>query len=81
MKGKDIMKDITGKLLSVGDYVVFIPMNKYTYTLQTGVVVGFTAQKVRIQPDSDVLNRSSSVECLKFPIQVAKVDKLVAINC
>ena len=66
------MKDVTGKELSVGDQIVLIPQNGYTQSLSMGVVIGFTAQKVKIQ----LTNKSwsySADQCLKFPEQVAKV--------
>lgn len=43
-----MMNDVTGKALAVGDKVVLIPQNGYTYQLSMGVVTGFTKQKVKI---------------------------------
>jgi len=43
------MKDVTGKLLGVGDKIVLIPQNGYTHSLSMGVITGFTPQKVKIQ--------------------------------
>ena len=66
------MKDVTGKVLEVGDKIVLIPQNGYTQSLSMGVITGFTAQKVKIQ----LTNKSwsySADQCLKFPEQVAKV--------
>ena len=47
------MNDVTGKLLAVGDKIVLIPQNGYTYELSMGIVIGFTPQKVKIQFKED----------------------------
>lgn len=67
------MKDVTGKILAVGDKVVMIPQNGYTVSLSTGIVIGFTAQKVRIQVTEKAWAYSDD-RCLKYPEQVAKVE-------
>ena len=66
------MNDVTGKLLSVGDNIVLIPQNGYTYSLSMGVITGFTPMKVKIQLTNKAWSYSGD-ECLKFPEQVAKV--------
>ena len=66
------MKDVTGKELVAGDQVVLIPQDGYTAALSMGVVVGFTAKKVKIQLTNKCW-KYSAAECLKFPEQVAKV--------
>jgi len=66
------MKDVTGKVLEVGDKIVLIPQNGYTQSLSMGVITGFTAQKVKIQLTNKAWSYSAD-ECLKFPEQVAKV--------
>ena len=66
------MKDVTGKVLEVGDKIVLIPQDGYTSALSMGVITGFTPKKVKIQ----LTNKAwaySAAECLKFPEQVAKV--------
>jgi membrane protein implicated in regulation of membrane protease activity len=66
------MKDVTGKELTVDDKIVLIPQNGYTQSLSMGIIVGFTAQKVRIKLTGKAWEYSAD-ECLKFPEQVAKV--------
>jgi hypothetical protein len=66
------MKDVTGKLLAVGDQIVLIPQNGYTMSLSMGLIIGFTAQKVKIQLTNKAWEYSDD-QCLKFPEQVAKV--------
>jgi len=66
------MKDVTGKELSLDDKVVLIPQNGYTSSLSMGIIVGFTAQKVKIQLTNKAWSYSAD-QCLKFPEQVAKV--------
>lgn len=66
------MKDVTGKLLEVGDKIVLIPQNGYTHALSMGVIIGFTPQKVKIQLTDKAWSYSDD-QCLKFPEQVAKV--------
>lgn len=66
------MKDVTGKELSVGDKIVLIPQNGYTYSLSMGIIIGFTPKKIKIQLTDKAWSYSAD-ECLKFPEQVAKV--------
>jgi hypothetical protein len=66
------MKDVTGKVLEVGDKIVLIPQDGYTSALSMGVVIGFTPKKVKIQLTTKAWVYSAA-ECLKFPEQVAKV--------
>jgi hypothetical protein len=66
------MNDVTGKVLAVGDKIVLIPQNNYTQSLSMGVITGFTEKKVKIQL-TDKCWAYSADECLKFPVQVAKV--------
>ena len=67
------MIDVTGKQLSVGDKVAFIPQNGYTCALSVGVIIGFTKQKVRIQLTNKCWSYSDD-ECLKYPEQCSKVE-------
>ena len=66
------MKDVTGKDLIVGDKVVLIPQDGYTFSLSMGVIIGFTAKKVKIQLTNKIQPYSND-ECIKYPEQVAKV--------
>jgi hypothetical protein len=66
------MKDVTGKDLIVGDKVVLIPQDGYTFSLSMGVIIGFTAKKVKIQLTNKIWSYSND-ECIKYPEQVAKV--------
>ncbi len=66
------MIDVTGKVLAVGDKIVFIPQDGYTFFLSMGVIIGFTPKKVRILLTNKAWSPSED-ECLKFPEQVAKV--------
>ena len=68
------MNDITGKPLSINDKVVFIPQDGYTSQLSTGIVEGFTKQKVKIKATNKAW-RYSGDNCLKYPEQVAKIDE------
>ena len=68
------MNDVTGKLLEIGDKIVLIPQQGYTDSLEMGVIIGFTPQKVKIQLCfKDWSLTHSKDTCLKFPEQVAKV--------
>ncbi len=65
------MKDIVGQQLNVGDKVAFIPKGGYTYALEVGEIIGFTAQKVRIQEmDRGFTHKMDVDPCLKYPEQV-----------
>lgn len=64
--------DVVGKELAIGDRVVLIPQNGYTSELSVGVIIGFTACKVRINVTNKAWEYSKD-ECLKFEAQVAKV--------
>ena len=66
------MKDITDTVLEAGDKVVLIPQDGYTSSLSMGIVTGFTGKKVRIRLTDKAWSYSAG-ECLKFPVQVAKV--------
>ena len=65
------MNDVTGKELTVGDKVVFIPQGGYTSSLSRGTIIGFTTQKVRIETPREHVG--DKLTCLKYPEQVAKV--------
>lgn len=66
------MRDVTGKELALGDKVVCIPQNGYTDRLSMGVIINFTAQKVKIQMTNKAWKYSDD-QCLKYPEQCAKV--------
>lgn len=68
------MKDVIGNEIKVGDKVVFIPQDGYTSQLSVGIVESFTDKKVRISVTNKAWNYSGN-KCLKFPVQVAVVDK------
>ena len=68
------MRDIAKQELNVGDKVAFIPNGGYTYTLEVGEIIGFTAKKVRIQEmDRDFTHKIHADPCLKFPEQVVSL--------
>ncbi len=66
------MKDVTGKVLEMGDKVVLIPQDGYTESLSMGIVTGFSCKKVRVQLTNKCWEYSTN-NCLKYPEQVAKV--------
>lgn len=61
------MRDVTGKVLAVGDRIVY---SSGTYAdLRPGYVVGFTPKCIKVGPTL------SSTGIVKSPDQVAKVEK------
>jgi hypothetical protein len=66
-----IVKDVTGKVLSVGDKIAYIPQGGYTYALELGIIIAFTKAKIKIQPGTVLVSDADVV--YKFPEQVAKV--------
>jgi hypothetical protein len=59
------MKDCSGRPLHIGDTVASTEQG-YTFSLKIFEVIGFTAQKVKLQ--------RSGMDCLKFPEQVCRID-------
>lgn len=75
------MKDVRGKRIELGDAVAYMRTSRNSATLETGQVIGFTAQMVRIQPNetgfSPITRVPTNIVMLeRGTLPVAEIDQL-----
>lgn len=69
-----VVYDISKNKLDIGDKVVSIWSNYDTCSLRIGTVLGFTAQKVRIEFDEILtIDNKRSIIVVRYPTQVSKL--------